>query len=71
LWQLDKHNQRGLNFLLVLVSWWIWKHRKLGILAFLEDGKGGLESSTVVQEIRCGKHVVYMAAVKGLRHIWP
>ena len=40
--QLDKQHQKGLNTLVVLVIWWIWKHRKLGIYVSLEGWGGGL-----------------------------
>lgn len=38
--QLDKQHQNGLNSLVVLVIWWIWNHRKLGIYVFGGSGRG-------------------------------
>lgn len=40
--QLDKQHQKGLNSLVVLVIWLIWKHRKLGIYVSLEGQGEGL-----------------------------
>jgi hypothetical protein len=64
--QIEKHHHKGFNSLVVMVAWWIWKHRNACVF------EGALPNvNALMQEIK-GETILWcIAGAKGLRHIWP
>jgi hypothetical protein len=59
-------HRKGFNTLVILVAWWIWKHRN----ACVFDGVSP-NSNTVLQQIQEDARLWEMAGAKALRRLWP
>jgi hypothetical protein len=54
------------NTLVILVAWWIWKHRNACVL----DGVSP-NTSSVLQHIHEDARLWELAGAKALRRLWP
>jgi hypothetical protein len=64
--QIEKQHRKGFNSLVVLVAWWIWKHRNACVFEGTSSNVNAL-----MQKIRDVANLWCMAGAKGLRRIWP
>ena len=62
--QIEKQHRKGFNSLVVLVAWWIWKHRNACVFEGASPNVNAL-----VQEIRDEANLWCMAEAKGLRSL--
>jgi hypothetical protein len=59
-------HRNGFNTLVILVAWWIWKHRNACVL----DGVSP-NTSSVLQHIHEDARLWELAGAKALRRLWP
>jgi hypothetical protein len=61
-----KVQKKSLNFLIILVSWWLWKHKNLCVFE-----KASPSSTVILQHIREDVILWGMVGAKALRRLWP
>ena len=64
--RVPSQSRKGFNSLVVLVSWWIWKHRNGCVF----EGTSP-RFDVIMQDIREEAKLWCAAGAKGLRNIWP
>ncbi|WVZ97154.1 hypothetical protein U9M48_042709 [Paspalum notatum var. saurae] len=64
--QVPRHSRKGFNSLVVLVAWWIWKHKNMCVF------KGASPSlDNILSNVKDEARLWCMAGAKGLRSLWP
>jgi hypothetical protein len=64
--RVPKLQKKGFNSIVILVAWWLWKHRN----ACVFDGASP-NSNIVLQHIYQDAHMWGMAGAADIRRLWP
>jgi hypothetical protein len=64
--RVPPHKQKGFNSIVILVAWWIWKHRKACFFNGASHNK-----SKILQDIKDDARLWCLAGASGLRRILP
>jgi hypothetical protein len=64
--QVDKSQRKGFNSTVILVAWWLWKHRN----AYVFKGQSSC-AQQLLQSIRDDAVRWSIAGAAGLAGIWP
>jgi hypothetical protein len=59
-------HREGFNTLVILVAWWIWKHRNACVFYDVS-----LNTNTVLQQIHEDAMLWELTGAKALRKLWP
>jgi hypothetical protein len=63
---VPKIQRKGFNTMVILVAWWLWKHRN----AYVFDGIAP-STGTILQHIHEDATLWRMAGARALRSLWP
>jgi hypothetical protein len=63
---VSKEKKKGFNTLVILATWWLWKHRN----TYVFDGASP-STRDILQHIQEDATLWVMVGARGLRGIWP
>jgi hypothetical protein len=63
---VPKQHRSGFHSLVILVAWWLWKHRNVCVFE-----KASPSVQKVIQDIKEDARLWCLAGAKGLSRLWP